>query len=155
MKVWTVLEIEDEQLTAATGMPGDEPLTLEVSVAPGSNNRTRIIASNGDVALEMLLEPENLSRLLRILQRGEKQIQAAVIAGGDTGWTPQEEITKVDLARIYEVPEKLLNGPGEIQVTTPGVDETVFDTPPARAHESLFGKWCYCTDPDNPSHKFR
>lgn len=108
MKVWTVLEIEDEQLTAATGMPGDEPLTLEVSVAPGWNNRTRIIASNGDVGLEMLIDPENLSRLVKILQRGERQIQAAIIAGGDTGWSPEEEITKADIARLYEVPPAVL-----------------------------------------------
>lgn len=65
MSVWD--STSTEKIVAATGLPGDEPLELTVETAIGWTNRTRIIANNSDIGIEILVNPDNLTMLIEAL----------------------------------------------------------------------------------------
>lgn len=65
MSVWD--SVSKEEIKGTTGLPGDEPLEITVETAIGWTNRTRIIASNPDIGIEVLVNPDNLTFLIEAL----------------------------------------------------------------------------------------
>src|SRR5262249_14849445 len=48
VSIWTSIPEGAQTIAAATGLPGDEPLEVDVAIAPSFHNRTRIAAWNGE-----------------------------------------------------------------------------------------------------------
>lgn len=78
MSVWKKIDGNGDDLMASNGIPGDEPLKVDVAVAPAWNNRTRVSAWNDNVGIEIMVDPAGLAELIdRLTEAQAQQVMAA------------------------------------------------------------------------------
>ena len=98
MSIRTSIPEGDQPIAASNGIPGDEPLSIDVAIAINWNNRTRIAAWTNAVGIEILLDPISLAKLIMQLQLA----QTAILQTNprEQGWCPEKGLSESEIKAV-------------------------------------------------------
>lgn len=82
MSIWSSIN-EPALVTAGSGTPGAEPLEVDVAVAPGFSNRTRVAAWNDEESYEFTLTPDDARHLAQKLLEGAERAEKPLTPAAD------------------------------------------------------------------------